>query len=130
MNDAAAGPAVGVVDPKGVWPVVSGHLPLSGDRATALSRDAVLELGQVEFQCPLSGSGLAIKMLRARCIDASSNITNVTAAFSGEPGLWWRRPLGYCFLAAGDSEDIDAYRTKIRPEMLAWANTMAESKFE
>ena len=37
---------------------------------------------------------------------------------------------GIHFLAAGDSEDIDAYRTSIRPELLAWANTMAESKFE
>ena len=130
MLDAAGDPAVGIVDPKGVWPICSGHLPLSGDRAAALSRDALLDLEQVEFQCPLSGGGLAIKKLTARCFDASSNITNVTAAYSGEPGLWWRRPLGYIFLAAGDSEDIDAYRTSIRPELLAWANTMAESKFE
>ena len=80
MLDAAGDPAVGIVDPKGVWPICSGHLPLSGDRAAALSRDALLDLEQVEFQCPLSGGGLAIKKLTARCFDASSNITNVTAA--------------------------------------------------
>ena len=96
MLDAAGDPAVGIVDPKGVWPICSGHLPLSGDRAAALSRDALLDLEQVEFQCPLSGGGLAIKKLTARCFDASSNITNVTAAYSGEPGLWWRR----CCMAA------------------------------
>ena len=94
----------------------------------------------VTLLCPLSARTLTIERFRARCAAAyvggghggvAGDGTLVAGGDGGgDPSSWWREPLCHVYVAAGDGEDVEAYKASIRAGLLAWCSAMCGAQRE